>query len=63
MQTQITDAGLVHLANLKELQVLNVDQTNVTEAGARRLSEALPNTSIFYPGGSFGPPWDPRQDP
>ena len=62
-QTSITDAGLVHLENLKQLRVVMVRQTKVTPEGAYRLSQALPNTTIFYGDGYFGPKWDPNEDP
>lgn len=62
VQTQITDAGLVHLESLKQLRVLMVRQTKVTPEGAERLSQALPNTTIFYSDRFFGPKWDPRAD-
>jgi hypothetical protein len=62
-QTQITDASVFNLESLSGLQFLDMGQTHVTASGAKRLSQALPNTSIFYEGGSFGPRWDPRKDP
>jgi Leucine Rich Repeat (LRR) protein len=62
-QSNVSDAGLVHLENLKSLKLLHLGQTHVTAAGARRLSDMLPNTSIIYPGGSFGPELDRDEPP
>ena len=45
--TQITDAGLVHLKSLAELQSLGLQETQVTEAGVADLQKALPNCQIY----------------
>ncbi len=39
----ITDAGLVHLAKLKALRKIDLNNTNVTEAGIARLQAELPD--------------------
>ena len=44
----ITDAGLKHLKGLKRLRSIMLIDTAVTEEGAKRLHEALPNAHIFY---------------
>ena len=41
--TQITDAGLVHLEGLTSLQMLSLGYTQITDAGLAILKEALPN--------------------
>jgi hypothetical protein len=45
----VTDAGLKHLAALKNLKRLNLWDTNVTDAGAKWLKEALPQCEIHHP--------------
>ena len=42
----ITDAGLVHLKGLTNLQTLNFSGTKVTDAGVAQLKKALPNCKI-----------------
>ena len=46
--TEVTDAGLVHLRRLTQLQELNLDDTKVTDQGATELQQALPNCNIRY---------------
>ena len=40
--TQITDAGLAHLRGLTALQTLYLHDMKVTDAGVKKLQEALP---------------------
>jgi hypothetical protein len=40
--TRITDAGLPHLEKLQQLEVLNLDQTEVSAAARQRLQAKLP---------------------
>ena len=49
--TQITDAGLVHLAGLSNLKDLNLDSTQVTDAGLVHLKglTKLTGLSLGYP--------------
>jgi hypothetical protein len=44
--TQVTDAGLPHLARLVGLTVLRLKGTMVTESGVAELQRALPNLKI-----------------
>jgi len=44
--TQITDAGLVHLSGLTSLQELDLP-SQITDAGLAKLKEALPNCDIL----------------
>ena len=46
--TKITDAGLVHLRGLTNLQKLYLGNTKVTEAGVENLRKALPKCEINY---------------
>ena len=43
---EITDAGLVHLKGLANLQGLTLGGTQVTVAGVAELQKALPNCEI-----------------
>ena len=43
---RITDAGLQHLIGLNGLQLLTFQGTRVTEAGVKKLQQALPNCKI-----------------
>ena len=45
---QITDAGLMYLESLKNLESLDLAGTQVTEAGVMRLQQALPNCNISW---------------
>jgi hypothetical protein len=45
-RTQITDAGLAHLAGLAYLRRLVVGRTHVTDEGVKKLQQALPNCRI-----------------
>ena len=44
--TQITDKGLDHLKSLRNLRLLFLTGTHVTENGVRKLQSALPNCQI-----------------
>ena len=44
--TQVTDAGLVHLAGLTNLKRLALARTQITDAGVADLKKALPKCSI-----------------
>ena len=44
--TKITDAGLVHLKGLTNLQELDLSRTRTTDAGVAVLQKALPNCKI-----------------
>lgn len=46
----ITDAGLVHLASLKSLQVLDLFGTEVTQKGVEKLQAELPDCEIQWEG-------------
>ena len=45
--TEITDAGLVHLKSLKWVTSLSLKGTFVTDDGEEELQQALPNCSIY----------------
>jgi hypothetical protein len=44
--TQITDAGLKHLAGMKGIQFLTLTGTAVSEAGVEELRRQLPGRTI-----------------
>jgi len=44
--TQVTDAGLEHLASLQRLGVLSLGHTRVTGEGVKKLQAALPHCQI-----------------
>ena len=46
--SQITDVGLKELAKMKNLGSLELDKTQVTDAGVAELQKALPNCDIEY---------------
>jgi hypothetical protein len=46
--TQVTDAGLVHLEGLDNLDFLYLDNTQVTDEGVTKLQKALPNCKITH---------------
>ncbi|MEK6233296.1 MAG: hypothetical protein N2C14_01140, partial [Planctomycetales bacterium] len=46
--TQVTDAGLVHFRELKQLQELNLYGTQVTDEGVAELQKALPDCVIIH---------------
>ena len=48
VETQITDAGLVHLLGLSKLRWLGLCWTKVTDTGAKKLQAALPNAFIYH---------------
>ena len=53
--TQITDAGLVHLKGLTRLGVLYLENTQITDAGVAKFKEALPgHESRAGETGGFG---------
>ena len=43
---KITDAGLVHLKGMTNLQSLDLGGTKITDAGVADLKKALPNCEI-----------------
>jgi len=45
---RISDAGLIQLGDLTALKILDVQNTNVTEAGATELRAALPSCHVRY---------------
>ena len=45
--SDITDAGLKHLAGLTALEWLNLDGTGITDAGIKDLRASLPNCHIY----------------
>ena len=44
--TDVTDAGLAHLAGLPNLKTLYLGDTQVTDVGVAKLKMALPNVVI-----------------
>ena len=44
--TEVSDAGLVHLRQLTKLRFLYLSDTNVTEEGVAMLQKALPDCEI-----------------
>ena len=44
--TQVTDAGMDHLAGLSSLEDLRVTRTAVTEEASARLAEKIPGIAI-----------------
>ena len=46
VNTKVTDAGLVHLKGLTNLQSLGLKNTKVTDAGVKKLQAALPKCEI-----------------
>jgi len=47
MKTQITDAGLVHLKDLTNLEYLDLRETPITDSGVAELQKAVPNCEII----------------
>ena len=45
--TRISDAGLAHLKELTKLSSLDINGSQVTEAGVRDLQQALPSLKIY----------------
>jgi hypothetical protein len=45
-QTSISDASLPELSRLTNLHSINLQETMLTEAGIKRLKQALPQCSI-----------------
>ena len=46
--TKVTDKGLSHLRELKQLQFLSLFETRVTDAGVAALQKSLPRASIAH---------------
>ena len=46
--TQVTNAGLVHLKGLSNLQTLFLNDTQITDEGVKQLQQALPNCEIDH---------------
>ena len=46
--TEVTDAGLEHLAGLANLVILDLADTQVTPEGVKKLQEALPECNIAH---------------
>ncbi len=46
--TSITDSGLEHLTMLSQLLFLDLSNTKVTDAGVRKLQQAMPNCKINH---------------
>jgi hypothetical protein len=44
---RLSDAGLVHLKGLTNLSYLQLDGTQVTDAGVKELTRALPSLRIM----------------
>lgn len=44
----VTDAGMAHLAGIKTLEYVGLEDTRVSPPAARKLGEALPNCRIAY---------------
>ena len=47
-RTTVTDAGLLHLYQMKNLRYLNLKRCDVTPAAIKKLSAAIPNCIIDY---------------
>jgi len=45
-KTRITDAGLRHLAGIKNLREIHIGETAVTDAGVAALKQALPELRV-----------------
>lgn len=55
----VSDRGLEHLKGLSQLKCLLLDDTKVTDAGVKKLQQALPKCEIYW-----NPPTkDERQSP
>ena len=48
MDTHITDRGLSHLMNLKQLERLDLEGSSVTASGVAKFNAASPDTKVFY---------------
>jgi len=53
--TQVSDAGLAHFKDCKNLKRLNVEKTKVTAAGIGGLAKALPQCRIEWDGSVIEP--------
>jgi len=47
--SKVTDAGLLHLARLKNLRWIELRETNTTIEGIDRLRKALPGLGLMRP--------------
>ena len=47
--TSITDTAIVFLSKMKQLRILTLHETKISEKGARKLQAALPDCVIFHP--------------
>jgi hypothetical protein len=45
-QTRVTDAGLLHLRTLTQLEELHLENTNVAAAGVGELKKARPKVKV-----------------
>ena len=52
--SEVSDASLPILESLRSLEMMDLDETNITEAGADRLGKSLPNCKIY---------WTPKRRP
>jgi len=48
MDTRLTDNGLANLAELKKLERIDVEGTDVSDDGVAKLRESLPHAKIFH---------------
>ena len=48
--TQVADAGLVHLAGLRALKELHLDRTQITDAGLPHLTGLMALESLYLRG-------------
>jgi len=48
-ETELTDAAVPHLAELKDIRHIDIENTNITPAGAKKLENALPYAQIDHP--------------
>jgi hypothetical protein len=46
--TQVSDAGLAHLANPAKLRNLSLLHSRVTDAGVTNLKAVLPKLDVYY---------------
>ena len=44
---EVTDASIVSLAKFKELETLYLHASGITEHGAKKLKESLPNCHVY----------------
>ncbi len=53
--SQVTDAGLVHLNDLKNLKELHLTKLKLTAKALEALATALPECKIVHDGGTIEP--------